>query len=111
MRNRLPELYAYSFSAYSQPSILYYGQFTLLSNKGPQQGDPLGRLSFSNTVHPLLESMVSDLTRGYLDDVTLGGDQGQVVKDVHRIIEVGHTMGLTLNVSKCELIADPHYSN
>ena len=107
IKERLPELYAYSFSAYSQPSILYYGQFSLLSNEGPQQGDPLGPLSFSNTVHPLLESMVSDLTLGYLDDVTLGGQQGQVAKDVNRVIEVGHKMGLILNVSKCELIADP----
>ena len=104
MRDRLPELYAYSFSAYSQPSILYYGRFTLLSNEGPQQGDPLGPLSFSNTVHPLLESMVSDLTLGYLDDVTLGGDQGHVVKDVHRVIEVGHKMGLTLMLANVNLL-------
>ena len=61
VKDRLPELYAYSFSAYAQRSLLYYGQFTLWSNEGPQQGDPLGPLLFSNTVHPLLTSLDTDL--------------------------------------------------
>jgi len=34
-RDRLPELYSFCFSAYSQPSILFYGPFTILSNEGP----------------------------------------------------------------------------
>ena len=107
IRDRLPELYAYSLSAYSQPSILFYGPFTVLSSEGPQQGDPLGPLTFSNTVHPLLDSMEAALTLGYLDDLTLGGDQNQVARDVQRVIEEGRSMGLVLNISKCELITDP----
>lgn len=78
-----------------------------MSNEGPQQGDPLGPLSFSNTVQPLLTSMRAELTLGYLDDFTLGDHQGVVAKDVQRIIEEGRRLGLSLNVSKCELIADP----
>jgi len=107
VRDRLPELYAYCYSAYSQPSILYYGQFSLLSKEGPQQGDPIGPLLFSNTEQPLLESMGAELTLGYLDDLTLGSHQSQIAKDVQRVIEEGRAMGLVLNVSKCELIADP----
>ncbi len=80
----------------------------MLSNEGPQQGDPLGPLTFSNTTHPLLDSMEAELTLGYLDDVTLGGPQGVIAKDVQRVIEEGRRIGLLLNVSKCELIADPN---
>jgi hypothetical protein len=31
VRDRLPELYAYCFSAYANPSILYHGPFTFFS--------------------------------------------------------------------------------
>lgn len=107
-RDRLPELYSFCFSAYSQPSILFYGPFTILSNEGPQQGDPIGPTMFSNTVHPLLESLESEFTEGYLDDFTLGGLQSVVASDVQRVMEIGAAMGLFLNVSKCEIIADPN---
>ena len=42
---------------------------------------------------------------GYLDDVTLGGLASTVASDVEEIVNVGTEMGLTLNTSKCELIA------
>lgn len=80
IKDRLPELYAYSYSAYSQPSTLFYGPYTVQSSEGPQQGDPLGPLMFCNAVQPLLESLGSELTVGYLDDLTLGGLQSQVAK-------------------------------
>lgn len=107
IKDRLPELYAYSFSAYAYPSTLFYGPFTLQSSEGPQQGDPLGPLLFSNALHPLLLSLESDVTLGYLDDVTLGGPEDKVAADVQRVADVGCAMGLQLNVSKCEVIADP----
>ena len=75
VKDRLPELYAFSLSAYSQPSCLYYGPFKLTPNEGPQQGDPIGPLLLSNTIQPLLESLESELPLGYLDDLTLGGPQ------------------------------------
>ena len=107
IRDRLPELYAFCLSAYVQPSILFYGPYTLLSNEGPQQGDPIGPLMFSNAVHPLLESLGSELTEGYLDDLTLGGLQSVVVADIQQVMKIGMAMGLVLNVSKCEVITDP----
>jgi len=103
--DRLPDLYPYWTSVYSQPSFLFYGSFILLSSEGPQQGDPLGPLLFSNTVQPILPSL--ELVLGFLDDFSLGGHQNQVTRDVQQIIEVGVRMGLSLNVSKCEVIADP----
>ena len=69
---RLPELYAYCHSAYSQPSILFHGSYITSSEEGPQQGDPIGPLLFCNTVQPLLESLQSYLRLGFLDDFTLG---------------------------------------
>ena len=104
--DRLPDLYPYCISAYSQPSVLFYGSFILMSNEGPQQGDPLAPLLFSNTVQPLLLSRQTGLVLGFLDDFSLD-HQNQVARDVQQIIEVGVRMGLSLNVSKCEVIADP----
>jgi len=45
------------------------------------------------------------LTLGFLDDVTLGGSVKTVASDVEKIIRAGMAMGLSLNISKCELIA------
>ena len=42
-----------------------------------------------------------------MDDVTLGGSQETVAKDVQIVTDAGHDMGLNINVSKCELIAQP----
>ena len=73
VRDSLPELYPVCYSAYSRPSFLFFGSHIIESQEGPQQGDPLGPLLFCNTIQPLLDSLRSTLTLGYLDDVTLGG--------------------------------------
>ena len=105
--NRVPELYAYCCSAYSHPSTLFFGSYTISSEEGPQQGDPLGPLLFCNTIQPLLTSLDSELNLDYLDDVTLGGPVDAVASDVAKIAKVGGDMGLLLNPSKCELVAHP----
>jgi len=107
---RLPELYAYCFSAYAKPSILFHGPFTFSSEEGPQQGDPLGPLLFSNCIHPMLKSMESMLKCGYLDDVTLGGPVETVAQDVAKIVELGGKLGLKLNCSKCEVVTHDNLS-
>ena len=75
------------------------------SQEGAQQGDPIGPLLFYNTVHPLLSSLQSKLNIGFLDDVTLGGHVDVVASGVAEIIRLGAEIGLSLNISKCELIA------
>jgi len=44
--DRMPEICAFCHSAYSQSSTLFYGPFRVLSQVGPQQGDPVGLLLF-----------------------------------------------------------------
>jgi Reverse transcriptase (RNA-dependent DNA polymerase) len=101
---QLPQVYSYCFSAYAKPSFLFYGPFRVLSQEGIQQGDPLGFLLFFNSIHPLLQTLDSLLKLGYLDYLTVAGPEETVATDVSRIIQIGGSMGLQPNVSKCELI-------
>ena len=41
---------------------------------------------------------------GYLDDITLGGDEESLARDVQQAHAQGDTLGLMLNVKKCEFI-------
>ena len=56
-------------------------------------------------------SQKSALNLGYLDDLTLGGQVDVVAADVLTVAEAGRDLGLILNISKCELIAQrfSHY--
>ena len=76
----------------------------ILSEEGAQQGDPLGPLLFCLAIHPILTSLSNDLVAGYLDDITLGGDEQKIAQDVNEIRSRGESMGLRLNVRKCEFI-------
>ena len=49
----------------------------------------------------------SDLTLGYLDDLTLAGPQSVVAADIQQVMAEGSKMGLCLNPSKCEVISHP----
>jgi len=49
----------------------------------------------------------SDLTPGYLDDLTLAGSEQTVVSDFHSVMETGGKLGLHSNPSKCEVISHP----
>ena len=102
--DRVPELFPFCHAAYANSSVLYYGQYIIMSQEGPQQGDPLGPLLFCNSIHPLLISLSSALRLGYVDDVTLGGSQETVARDVQTVMKVGHDLGLDINPTKCELI-------
>jgi len=42
---------------------------------------------------------------GFLDDFTLGGPAEVVARDVSKVVEIGGELGLSLNVSKCELVS------
>ena len=54
VRLRCPSLSRWVEFCYSSPARLYYGDHTLWSCQGVQQGDPLGPLPFALVLHPLL---------------------------------------------------------
>jgi len=68
--NHLPELLPFPTSTLSGPSDLQFGDHTLQSEEGAQQGDPFGPLYFCLAIVELLKSMKSELVLAYLDDIT-----------------------------------------
>ena len=60
-RHQFPGLSRWAEWCYAQPSKLYFGSETISSEKGVQQGDPLGPMLFALAIQPLLK----DLSRGY----------------------------------------------
>ena len=102
--NRIPQLYKFCHLAYSQSSVLRFGEHILASEEGAQQGDPLGPLLFCLTIHPLLMSLGSPLRIAYMDDFTLAGPSDIVSSDVASVRQMGVAYGLHVNDSKSEVI-------
>jgi hypothetical protein len=102
---KAPGIYKFCHLSYSKPSVLVYNGHSIHSREGSQQGDPLGALLFCCTIQQMLLSLVSELTLGYMDDVTIGGPVSQVAQDVDTIRRKGKEIGLQLNDKKCELIS------
>lgn len=106
VRSFIPEIYEFCFLSYGSPTALKFDTHVISSQEGAQQGDPLGPLLFCLTIHPLLQSLSSQLIIGYLDDITLGGDEQTVAADVALVQAQGEALGLKLNINKCEFIND-----
>ena len=102
---KIPELFSFCKLAYGSPSKLRFGDLTIWSCEGVQQGDPLGPLLFCIAVQPFLSNLQSVLRIGFLDDVTLGGPASTVGIDVVSFSTACSGIGLDLNVTKCELIS------
>ena len=67
------DLYLFIHSAYAASSNLVWGDRSITSAEGVQQGDPLGPLIFCLALHQQSLHLRSDFQAMYLDDVTLGG--------------------------------------
>ena len=108
VRQKVPGLFPLIHSAYSSPSCLFFGESTLQSAEGVQQGDPLGPLQFCLTIHDMLQQVNCEFGVFYLDDGTLGGSLEEVLRDVRMVEQVAGDMGLQMNHSKLEIICvDP----
>ena len=57
----------------------------------------------------MINSLSADLNLSYLDDPTLRGPEEVIAQDVQRIIDAGDSIGLHLNISKCERISSPDF--
>ena len=99
-----PELLHFTSSTIVSSSALQFGEFTLMSEEGAQQGDPLGPLYFCLVFKELLDSMCSELVLGYLDDVAMGDTAEIVLRDFIHLEKVAAQLGLEINRSKCEVV-------
>ena len=107
-RRDFPTLAAWASWCYSVPSRLLYNERVVNSSAGVQQGDNLGPLLFVATIHSLLGELKTilgiDLVIGYLDDTVVAGESEAVLRALLVLQRSIPSLGLTLNMAKCELI-------
>ena len=74
VKEKVPELYGFVYQCYEESSFLFFGDDTLDSSEGVQQGDPLGPFLFSLAIMDIVKKMKSDLNIWYLDNCTISGN-------------------------------------
>ena len=104
----IPDMYKFCHLAYKKHSMLQFSEFYLTSQEGFQQGDHLGGLLFCLAIHPILHSITSRLTIGFMDNITREGTRKEVSDDVQLFKEEEIKIGLRLNETKCEVITRDH---
>ena len=91
-------------SCYSSHSTLFFGETVLSSAEGVQQGDILGPLLFCLAIHALVLRLKSEFRVFYLGDGTLGGTEGEVLKDFQLVEQEAALLGLHRNRHTTKLI-------
>jgi len=99
----IPAYYPFIWQCYSKPSFLMCGDRLILSQRGVQQGDPLGPLLYCLSTVDFHRDLSSKMAVCYLDDDVLGGDVDAVLADLLVIKRGAQDHGLELNIQKCEL--------
>ena len=88
-----PKLYPFLHQCYSESSNLIYGELIILSQRGIQQGDPLGPALFCLMVNALVKSLESEFNVWYLDDASIGDIPEIVLKDFKNILKISSELG------------------
>ena len=108
VRHHMPGLARWAEWCYGRPSNLFFEGATLKSEVGVQQGDPLGPLFFALALQPVLTELSSipglDISFSYLDDLVMAGEQSAVAAGITQLKVSAATLGLRLNMLKCELV-------
>ena len=99
-----PLIYPLVHAAYSQPSLLFFGDAVIHSEEDVQQGDPLGPLPFCLAIHDIISNLNLEFSAFYLDDSTLAGFLEDVKADLAYIENAAKRINLELNCSKSEMI-------
>jgi hypothetical protein len=60
-------------------------------------------MAFSLTVHPIVQSIITELNVWYLDHATIADFPNIVFENFKRIINTAKEVGLHINPNKCEL--------
>ena len=100
----MPKLYKFVLASHSCEAKLMFGEHSVLSHEGSQQGDPLSALEFCDAIHPTLQKCEAGTKLGYIDDVKLKRQFQVVASDVKAIIDAYSETALRLNPSKCEIV-------
>ena len=106
-----PDLFPWVQWCYGSCPLLFYYDKTIDSCVGVQQGDPLGPFLFCLVLQQLVQRVKDTCPRlesnkWYLDDGTIAGRPEDTLKTLHIIREFGPSLGLHLNLSKCEMITN-----
>ena len=70
------------WQAYSSPTRLFFGEEGYASERGIQQGDPIGPALFALSVNEAARGVQSEFNVWYLDDATLGDSPERVHEDL-----------------------------
>lgn len=107
-RRRVPGIFRLLWQAYSGPRTLFYGDTSLVSATGIQQGDPFGPALFSLGIDDLTRRIDTEFNVWYLDDGTIGDSPDKVLTCVRRLVDDLREVGLEVNQGKCELVILGH---
>ena len=104
----MPGMARWAEWCYQGHSKLFFDGAVISSQVGVQQGDPLGPLFFALALQPLLMELESipglDFSFSFLDDLVLAGEQVAVGTAITKLKDSAGSLGLGLNMSKCELV-------
>ena len=102
VEENFPEILEFTKTCYGQHSVLYFGEHEVMSQQGAQQGDSLGPLLMSVTLHPVLQRIDVEVPRlvlkvHMLDDGCFAGKTEDLKAALDIMLEDGPPRGLFLS--------------